>query len=151
MDDSPPLGIPLVGTWQLVSRQDVNDLGEPTVEPLLGPNPVALLIYDRAGHFAAQFMKRDRAAAAVTNDAVPAAPNNTRARDGYDAYFGTYSVDEGAGTVTQRLVGALDPANVGLVVTRAMLVRDDTLTITLATHSVRGEPVTRTLVWVRVA
>jgi hypothetical protein len=108
-----------------------------------------LLIYDRSGHFAAQFMKRDRTA--IVEEASPAAAsNNSRARGGYDAYFGTYSVDDAAGNVTQELLGALSPENVGHVLTRAMTVDGDTLTIQLQTNAVDGEPVTRTLVWKRV-
>ena len=54
----------LIGTWALVSRIDRTAGGERRVEPSLGEDPVALLYYDRAGHFAAQFMKRDSRAAA---------------------------------------------------------------------------------------
>ena len=50
----------LVGTWELVSRIDLTTTGERRPEPSLGEQPIALLYYDRSGHFAAQFMKRDR-------------------------------------------------------------------------------------------
>ncbi len=90
----------------------------------MGENPVALLIYDGSGHFAAQFMKRDRERAPATETTV-AVPNNSRARGGYDAYFGTYSIDDASSTVTQCLVGALSPENVGLVVTREAAVVGD--------------------------
>jgi hypothetical protein len=75
--------------------------------------------------------------------------NNTQAQGGYDAYFGSYSVDDSDGTVTQTLLGSLSPANVGMVLTRAMQVRDDTLTIQLATTAADGVAVTRTLIWHR--
>ena len=140
----------LVGTWALLSRTDRTAAGERRVEPSLGDNPVALLYYDRGGHFAAQFMKRDRTAATVVASSAGAAPNNSRAQGGYDAYFGTYSVDDDRGTVTQRLDGALSAENVGLVLTRAMTVAGDTLTIALETATAGGEPVTRTLTWKRV-
>ncbi len=138
----------LVGTWELVSRIDRTASGETKAEPTLGSDPVALLYYDRSGHFAAQFMKRDRTAATVTIGA--AGPNNSRAIGGYDAYFGLYSVDDDAGTVTQKLLGALSAENVGLVLTREMHVVGDTLTISLDTAAADGEPVTRTLAWKRV-
>jgi hypothetical protein len=138
----------LPGTWKLLSRQDRTASGEKRVEPTLGEDPVALLYYDRSGNFAAQFMKRDRTGALV--DATSAGANNSRAQGGYDAYFGTYTIDESGGTVTQRLTGALSEENVGLVVTRKMLVEGDTLTIRLETTSAQGEAVTRTLVWQRV-
>jgi lipocalin-like protein len=109
---------------------------------------VALLIYDSTGNFAAQFMKRDRSDSSVETRALPGS-NNTAAVGGYDAYFGTYTVDEAAGSVTQRLVAALSPGDVGHVVTREISVEGDRLTITLATTTTDGELVTRTLVWAR--
>src|SRR4030095_10965738 len=55
-----PLSATLPGTWQLLSRIDVTASGERRPEPSLGEDPHALLIYDRGGNFAAQFMRRDR-------------------------------------------------------------------------------------------
>lgn len=144
-----PLSLALVGTWELLSREDHDATGVRHVDPLLGANPIAWLVYDGAGHFAAQFMKRERTASPTTPAAV-GGPNNTAARDGYDAYFGSYSVDDAAGTVTQRLLGALSPGNVGMTLTRAMVVEGDALTIRLETTSAAGVPVTRTLRWRRI-
>ena len=138
----------LRGTWRLKSRIDVTVAGERHPDPLLGEDPVALLIYDGSGHFSAQFMKRDRSGA--LREVASSAPNNTRAQGGYDAYFGTYSVDDTTGTVTQTLLGAISPANVGMTLTRAMSVRDDTLVIRLETTAADGTPVTRTLTWERL-
>lgn len=83
-------------------------------------------------------------------DVVASGPNNSRARGGYDAYFGTYTVDDAHGRVTQRLVGALSSENVGHVLTREMQVMDDVLTLHLETATASGEPVVRTLRWRRV-
>jgi hypothetical protein len=138
----------LVGTWQLESRIDRTRSGERSSEPSLGADPIALLYYDATGHFAAQFMKRNRDGSGGTAAATGA--NNTRAIGGYDAYFGTYTVDDATGTVTQTLAGALARENVCHVVTREMRVAGDTLTIELETTSPEGEPVTRTLIWTRV-
>jgi hypothetical protein len=144
-----PLLTELIGTWELLSREDRTHTGERRIDPGLGPNPVALLFFDRRGHFAAQFMKRDRGSAPEA-EAVGPAPNNSRARGGYDAYFGTYTVDESLGTVTTLLAGALSPENVGQVYTRMMSVVGDELTIRLETATMGGEPITRTLRWKRV-
>ena len=145
-----PLSQALVGTWRLVSREDRTASGEPRIEPSLGADPIALLVYDRGGNFAAQFMKRDRQSVPPTS-AGASGPNNSRAVGGYDAYFGSYSVDDAAGTVTQRLLGALSPENVGLVLTRSMRVSGDELVIHLETASADGTPVVRTLRWTRAA
>jgi hypothetical protein len=117
-------------------------------DPALGSDPVALLMYDRSGHFAAQFMKRDRST--VPRDGLADAENNTQARGGYDAYFGTYTVDDATSVVTQRLEGALSDAHVGAVLSRFMRVQGNTLRITLETTAWDGAPVTRTLTWERV-
>jgi lipocalin-like protein len=142
------LATQLIGTWRLVSREDRTSAGERRIDPGLGADPLALLVFDRAGNFAAQFMKRDRSSSevAVTARAVP---NNSTAINGYDAYFGNYTVDEGSSSVRTTLEGSLSPEDVGSVFTRAMHVDGDTLTIKLATTSNDGQPVTRTLIWHR--
>ena len=139
----------LIGTWELLSREDNTLEGERRVDPALGANPVALLFFDKEGHFAAQFMRRGRNDVVEAEPAKPA-PNNSRARGGYDAYFGTYNADDSLGTVTTRLVGALSPENVGQVFTRTMSVMGDELTIRLETATAGGEAIIRTLRWKRV-
>jgi hypothetical protein len=143
-----PLSETLPGTWQLLSRIDMTASGERRVESSLGEDPIALLIYDRGGNFAAQFMRRDRSA--DVPDEPSSAKNNSRAQGGYDAYFGTYTIDDETSSVTQRLVGSLSRENVGVVLTRAMDVQDDDLIIKLDTTAADGTPVTRTLTWQRV-
>jgi hypothetical protein len=143
-----PLSQALPGTWELLSRIDVAANGERRAEPSLGEDPVAWLIYDRSGHFAAQFMRRDRSG--FIPDGPAGAANNSRAVGGYDAYFGTYTIDDTTGTVTQTLVGSLAPETVGLVVTRAMQVMEDTLIIKLDTMVAGGDSVIRTLTWRRI-
>ena len=140
----------LIGTWRLVSREDRTAAGEPRIDQGLGADPVAILVYDTAGNFAAQFMKRDRSADVIARTAR-AGVNNSAAVNGYDAYFGGYTVDEASSSVTQVLYGALSLGDVGKTVTRAIRVDDDTLTIELATTSGDNEPVTRTLIWRRSA
>ncbi|MFN8588142.1 MAG: lipocalin-like domain-containing protein [Candidatus Eisenbacteria bacterium] len=146
----PALSQSLPGTWRLLSRVDTTADGTVREDPALGSDPVALLVYDRAGHFAAQFMKRDRGAVAVPAVAAASARNNTQAQGGYDAYFGAYTVNDATGEVTQRLDGALNAANVGMQLTRAMTVTGDRLVIVLETNALDGTPVTRTLTWERV-
>jgi len=133
-----------------IEFEDRGSVGEQRIDPSLGADPVAMLVYDSAGNFAAQFMKRDRASSEA-GALRQASANNSAAVNGYDAYFGKYTVDEASRSVTQVLEGSLSPGDVGKVVTREMRVDGDTLTIELATTSGDGEPVTRTLVWRRSA
>jgi hypothetical protein len=83
-------------------------------------------------------------------DGPSGARNNSRAQGGYDAYFGTYTIDDEKSTVTQHLLGALSRENVGAVLTRTMDVQGDRLIITLETRAVDGTAMTRTLTWARV-
>jgi hypothetical protein len=140
----------LIGTWRLVSREDRNAAGERRIDPGLGADPVALLVFDMAGNFAAQFMRRDRSSGEVAV-ATRVGANNSTAVNGYDAYFGKYTVNEASGLVTTTLQGSLSPEDVGSVFTREMQVDGNSLTIRLATTSADGEPVTRTLIWERSA
>ena len=138
----------LVGSWKLRSREDRTRGGELRIDPFLGPNPVGLATFDRAGNFSAQLMKRDRDVDAPSTTRVAVA-NNTGGVDGYDSYFGTFVADDSTGIVTQTLEGTISPRDAGRVVTRHMRVENDVLTITVETSTLEGEPVTRTLVWER--
>jgi hypothetical protein len=136
----------MLGLWRLLSRQDHDASGKPHLDPIMGPSPSGLLCFGPT-HFAAQFMNADRSAAA----AAPAAsgPNNSGAVNGYDAYFGTYSIDATAGTVTVQLEGALSPANVGQSFVRDIRVAGDHLWVQLRTKAADGTPITRTLAFAR--
>src|SRR6478735_6528238 len=102
MSNPDALSRTLPGTWSLVSRVIRTTTGD-VVPSALGDDPIALLIYDDVGNFAAQFMRRDRSGDDGIASASSAA-NNSRAIGGYDAYFGRYSIDDERGTVTQTLV-----------------------------------------------
>ena len=69
---------------------------------------------------------------------------------GYDAYFGTYTVNAKKGIVTHHLEGALFPGDIGKNITRRFSISGDTLTISFNTTQRDGTPVTRTLRWVRM-
>src|SRR5690349_19670850 len=108
------------GTWWLLSREDHTKEGEKRIDPVLGSDPIAILVY-AGDHFAAQFMKRERNPAAITQ-AAGAGQNNTSAIGGYDAYFGNYKVEEGTNRVKHMLVGSINPANIGMTVQRNLAV-----------------------------
>ena len=141
----------LVGTWKLLSRQDIAADGQPRIDPILGTHPIAYLMYDATGHFAVQFMRRDRTSpGGAFQQPADAASNNSVAINGYDAYFGRYAVETDE-TVTQELLGALSPSDVGKVVQRHFRATASELVIHLETTSTSGERITRTLRWERVA
>lgn len=144
-----PISKSLVGTWQLLSRVDRNRAGVQLAEPSLGPDPIALLVFDCSGNFSAQFMRREPGAPPGDEGGVTPT-NNSRARGGYDAYFGTYVADDASGVVKTLLVGALSREFVGQEFVRHVVVEGDQLTLRLDTQSPHGEPVVRTVTWKRV-
>ena len=147
--ESTDLAKALTGLWWLLTREDWTKDGQQRIDPTLGADPLGILTYG-GNHFAAQFMKRDRTVHA-TDQIAYSGQNNTRAVDGYDAYFGTYEIDEQTGKVAHTLMGSITPANVGITVFRDLQVNGDQLKIQLETTTAEGEAVVRTLIWKRVS
>jgi len=138
----------LIGMWWLESRIDLDAAGRRRIDPIMGADPVGVVCFS-AERFSAQFMRRDRSpAAAPPAGGVPA--NNSSAVNGYDAYFGSYTVDEAAGIMRTTLEGAVTPANIGSVFERHVAVADGKLTIRLATTAPDGTALTRTLTFRRL-
>ena len=136
------LATAILGVWRLKSREDVDTGGKIHIDPFLGPSPLGIICF-AGGHFAAQFMKRDRSH--QENQTLRAkAKNNTAGVNGYDAYFGTYTIDQTAGTLTTHLEGSISPDNIGNAFVRDARVVGDELIIQLQTTAVDGTAITRT-------
>jgi hypothetical protein len=148
----PPLTVKMaaaiLGIWKLKSRKDVDAGGQVQIDPFLGRDPLGILCFGPT-HFAAQFMKRDRSQQENVLQRVQA-KNNTIGIDGYDAYFGTYSVDEIAGTLTTHLEGSICPANVDATYVRDVRVVGNELIIQLHTTALDGTAITRTNTFSRI-
>jgi hypothetical protein len=136
------LATAILGIWKLKSREDVDATGQTHVDPFLGRDPMGILCFGPS-HFAAQFMKRDRSREENVPQPVQV-KNNTVAVNGYQAYFGTYSIDEIAGTLTTHLEGSISPADVDSTYVRDVRVVDNELIIQLETIAVDGTAITRT-------
>jgi Lipocalin-like domain len=151
-DPLPPptanLATAIIGFWKLKSREDVDATGKVHIDPFLGRDPLGILCFGKT-HFSAQFMKRDRSGQETVLQPV-AAKNNTARVNGYDAYFGSYSVDEIKGTLTTRLEGAISPANVGDTYMRDARVVGDELIVQLQTTTLDGTAITRTNTFSRI-
>ena len=139
----------LVGTWRLVSRVVTLEDGTAVQDAGLGKTPSGYLIYDSSGHVAAQLMRPDRPMAIDCGTLSPAPSQNSQSVNGYDAYFGTYAIDETKHTVTHHLEGALSAADVGKNLVREFQISGDKLTIIVRTNSPKEKQI-RTLTWERV-
>lgn len=137
----------LVGTWALESREDRSRDGSRVAEPEIGPTPEGQLHYDASGHMGLQLMRKNRTPESIAG-AKPRPGSGAVA--GYDAYFGTYTLDAAAGTVSHHVIGALAPDSVGETFVRKVSVSGDELRLSFETSTAEGQPVVRTLVWKRL-
>jgi hypothetical protein len=135
----------IVGTWQLMTRTVSRADGTAIVDPVLGEKPTGRLVYDASGAMMLQMMRAGRKDAMST-------PANARDKTsprvilGYDSYFGRYTVDEKAGTVTHHVEGSLFPEDLGSDWIRPFTLQGDTLTLRLTSE----DGLTRTLIFQRV-
>jgi hypothetical protein len=145
----------LIGSWRLVSRQSRRENGELEADAGLSTVPLGVLIYDQSGHVAAQLSRRDRTVAMVGKECQAAAatkgtPDTSQTVLGYDAYFGTYKINERDHIVTHHLEAALWPGDIGKDIDRHFTISGDQLTITFNTTTREGVKVMRTLIWERI-
>jgi Lipocalin-like domain len=145
----------LVGGWTLASRATIGADGKVLPDPGLSSTPNGILIYDRAGHVAAQLSRPGRTVEMLADECsdalkIKGTDDTAQTMLGYDAYFGTYVVNEKEGVVTHHLDSALFPGDIGKSIRRRFTIAGDTLTIKFDTTLRDGTPVTRTLVWTRI-
>ena len=149
MGRAPAASPALTGTWALVSRIDRNAAGAVLSESSLGSLPIGYLIYDNAGHVAAQLSARDRSGRVCDSSVASPDPNNNANIAGYSAYFGRYEIDATAGVVTHIVTGTLLPTDIGKRMARHFAVVGDTLTVWFEPMTADGTTRHRTLVWHR--
>jgi Lipocalin-like domain len=136
----------IVGTWQLMTRAVTRPDGTTIVDPVLGEKPTGRLIYDASGAMSLQMMRTGRKEA-ISTPAGARDAKNPRVILGYDSYFGRYTVDEKAGTVTHHVDGSLFPGDLGSDWVRPFSLQGDTLTLRLTSAD---DGLTRTLVFQRM-
>lgn len=92
-----------VGTWRLASFQ-----GDSITRSLgASSNRSGVIYYDATGHMAVQ-IQQDRSRPSWPQSQLPTSQQAIDAVSTYTAYYGTYSVDEKARTVTHHREGALN-------------------------------------------
>ena len=135
------------GVWRLVSYQAIMPDG--SVRHPLGEDPVGRLTYDAEGRMAVQFMRRERPSFASGEMRGGTPEEMKTAFHGYVAYYGTYSADEAAGTVTHHIKASLFPNWVGQSQQRTFELTGDRLTLTTPPTPAAGGLVTLVLEWER--
>lgn len=142
----------LAGAWQLVSIETLRPNKE-VIYPFYGKHPEGLLVYDRSGWMSVQ----------IVSDPKPVIPNSSsregmlaassadkaNAIESYYAYFGTWTIDPAAMTVTHHLRQSLYPGERGEDFVRQLSIDGERLTLLAKLHEM-GEEHVRRLVWERV-
>lgn len=129
----------IVGTWRLVSITAGGG-----VEPNRGAHPTGQVHYAANGCLSLQIMP-DRSRPKYAG-ASPTPEEAKAAIIGYSAYFGRYSVDERAGTVTHHRMGNILPGGLGDLVRRFELLPGDRLVL----RPVEPENANQALTWERI-
>ena len=114
----------IIGTWKLSVLEDLVDNKWTRT---FGENPEGYFSFDAAGHVSVQFQKEHGIKLFAGERPTPDEAKN--AYDRYLAYFGTYTVDEHAGTFTSIVAGALNPALIGTKQTRKFEIKDHQLAV----------------------
>ena len=142
----------LLGAWRLVSVETVRPNGE-IIYPYYGKNPQGMIVYDSAGWMSVQIVSDPKPTVPTANsrDAFRNSPAREKAiaADGYYAYFGTFSVDVAASTVTHHLKESLYPGERGENFVRHFSIVDGHLTLIGKVHEM-GEDHQRRLIWRRL-
>jgi hypothetical protein len=132
----------LIGTWTLVSYDAIDPDGRRT-QPY-GP-AVGRLSYDEHGNMSGQVMRPHRGPVEL---GIGSALQVRAAYTGYIAYFGTYEINEAAGTVVHHVHGALNPAWVGGDQVRQMRFEGERLVLQ-ADVAKNGQTIRHVLTWQR--
>jgi hypothetical protein len=136
-----------VGTWRLVSFVGYGAGGRETND--YGPTPRGFLMYDKGGRMSVQITRSDRKPF-ESGDSFRGSPEELKdAFDGYFGYFGTYTVDERAGTVTHHVEGASYPNYAGTDQRRFFTWKDNLLVLSTTPERAGGSDVTYVATWER--
>ena len=137
----------LLGMWKLVSCEARSSNGE-VVYPY-GRDPFGMLIYDSRGNMSVLLMRRDRPKFA-SGDLLRGSQEEIKAAyEGFDAYCGTYEVNEEKGTVTHHVEGSKFPNWVGTDQVRFFECSGDQLLINTPPIQMGGEQWTVYGIWAR--
>ena len=126
----------IIGTWEFVSMVVRTESGK-TVYPY-GEKLYGILIYTPSGHMSALLMNPTRKRFASDDLKAGTIEEIKQAYDNFDAYCGTYTLDENRGIVTHHVEGAKFPNWVGTDQVRYLELKGNRLKIK-ATIKIEGE------------
>jgi hypothetical protein len=143
-----PAGNPLVGAWKLAGLESRPADGG--VDYPYGRNPSGVIMYDAGGRMSVHLVDPDRPKFAG-NDLRRGTPDDVqKAFNSYMGYFGTYTYDAKAQTVTHHLESCSYPNWTGTDQKRQITLKGDRLTLSTPPFLRDGKQVTVDVHWVRL-
>ncbi len=131
------------GGWNLVSWTATAPDG--TLRHPYGEHPIGRILYHPDGLMSASLMRSGRASFASENRHEATAEERAAAYYDFMSYFGSFTVEEAAGTVTHHVDGATFPNWIGTDLVRSYDFAGDQLTLSLE----RPDGTRHALVWQR--
>jgi hypothetical protein len=108
---TPKDGRTRIGTWRLVEFADLDKDGKWVY--WFGEHPRGYIVYDATGHMHIQIMKVPPLVPFPESNwdvgTPPSAEHAVAAYQSYEAYFGTYTVDDANNVVTHHVEGSVHP------------------------------------------
>jgi len=138
----------LVGTWHLVSYEARTASGE--IRYPFGQHVVGQLFYDVRGNMSAHVMSLDRPTFASDDSGSGTDAEVRAAFEGHTSYFGTYTIDPSARTVTHHVRGASYPNWMGHDQIRYYRLDGSRLVLSTPPILDRRESLEYTLTWERI-
>src|SRR5437879_2211524 len=143
------LGKRFLGAWRLISVE-----GESRLQPRVYDRPTGMIVYEPSGRMAVQIAnigERKRFAKGIGAGTVQ---EKAAAYDSYVAYYGTYTIDAEARTITHHLQDSLTPDLRGRDLVRYFEWEGENRIVLLPAEDGKGgrlsrKDVTRKLVWAR--
>jgi hypothetical protein len=141
--------VQFIGAWRLISME--NRLSDGAITHPFGPDAIGILTYDATGNMAVQIMSADRPAFAADDFRAGADAEVRAAYEGILTYFGSYTVDETARTVTHHVFGASFPNRQGTDLVRRYTLDGDRLTLSTPPTLMGGALLNNVLTWERIS
>ena len=121
----------LAGTWTAVSWEQVGKDGSKFER--FGANPQGVNVFDANGRFVVIYARSDLPKLDAQDPMKSTAAENKAIMEGSIAYFGTYTVDETAKTISMRVETSTFPNQVGREQKRTISVSANELRLTNTT------------------
>jgi len=141
-----------VGTWRLVGLNGARPSSGAT--NAVSDQPSGTIIYDATGRMAVQILYKQNRANFAKGPNAGTQEEKAASFESYTAYWGTYTVDAKAGTITHHIEGALNPGNTGKDNLRYFELEGNRLTLNNPDDGKGGfrdrKETSRQLVWERV-